>query len=98
MIPRRLGVPVVHDVMLSAPADPYLSLKAAAAYTSLSVRTLRGYIDLPPDQALRATRLPGGGKIIVRRSDIDTWLEQFTTRGRPSLAAALHELGLVKRA
>jgi hypothetical protein len=36
-------------VIVSAPGDPSLSLKAAANHTSLSVRTLRKFIELPPD-------------------------------------------------
>ena len=73
--------------------DPFLSLKALAGYSSLSVRTLRHFIDeLPPEQALPCYRLPG--KLLVRRSEFDAWLEQYRSRGRPSLVKALRELGL----
>jgi hypothetical protein len=54
--------------------DAYLSLKALADYSGLSIRRLRDYlID-------RSTPLPSyriGGKILVRRSDFDTWAAQF---------------------
>ena len=74
-------------------ADPFLSLRALAGYSSLSVRTLRHFIDeLPPEQALPCYRLPG--KLLVRRSEFDAWLEQYRSRGRPSLVKALRELGL----
>ena len=52
----------------------YLSLRALSAYTDLSVRTLRGYLS-------HSTRpLPHyrvGGKILVRRSEFDTWMSRF---------------------
>lgn len=81
-------------VVVSVPLDPFLDLQALAGYSSLSVRTLRGYLELPAHEALPHYRLPGGGKILVRRSTFDAWLEQFCTRGRPTLAAALRSMGL----
>jgi hypothetical protein len=79
-------------VVLSTPGDPWLSLKAAAAHTCLSVRTLRKMIKLPPDEALPCYRLPG--KVLLRRSEVDSWLAQYRSRGRPSLVRALAKLGL----
>lgn len=79
-------------VVVSTTLDPLLSLRALAAYSSLSVRTLRGFTELQPDQALPCYRLPG--KTLVRRSIFDAWLERYQTRGRPSLAKALRDLGL----
>lgn len=84
---------VAERVVVSTPLDPYMSLKALADYTSLSVRTLRHFIDdLPPDQALPAYRLPG--KLLVRKSEADAWLARYRSRGRPSLVRAIRELGL----
>src|SRR5712692_3662109 len=83
---------VAERVVLSAPLDPFLSLRALADYSGLSVRTLRGYIDGLPDEALPCYRV--NGKILVRRSEFDAWIGQFRSRGRPSLAHALRELGL----
>jgi excisionase family DNA binding protein len=79
-------------VVLSTTLDPFFSLTAAAAYIGLSVRTLRAFIAMAPDQALPCYRLPG--KILVRRSELDAWLTQFRSRGRPSLVKALRDLGL----
>jgi hypothetical protein len=94
----RLPAPVrgiiAEHVVISTVLDPLMSLRALAAYSSLSIRTLRGYLELPPDRALPCFRLPGGGKVLVRRSVFDRWLEQFQTRGRPRFAAALRDLGL----
>lgn len=57
-------------------ADGYLSLKGLAAYSSLSVRTLRGYL-VHPSRPLPCYRI--GGKILVRRSEFDAWAVQFRT-------------------
>ncbi len=72
--------------------DPYLSLSRLSAYSGLSVRTLRGYVDGLPGEALPSYR--PGGKILVRRSEFDAWIAQFRTRGRPCLAQAARALGL----
>jgi hypothetical protein len=83
---------MVDNTVVSVPLDPLFSLKGLAGYSSLSPRTLRAFTDLLPDEALPCYRLPG--KILVRRSEFDAWLEHYRTRGRPSLARALAELGL----
>ena len=95
----RVGQPVAQvrgvlaeQVVISTPLDPYLSLRALANYSALSVRTLRTLLELPPDEALPCYRLPG--KILVRRSEFDAWMGQYRSRGRPSLTRALRELGL----
>jgi excisionase family DNA binding protein len=57
-----------------AAPDAYLPLKALAAYSGLSVRTLRSYL------VHRSRPLPHyrvGGKILVRRSDFDGWIGTF---------------------
>jgi hypothetical protein len=60
--------------MATVPLDPYLPLKLLSTYAGLSVRTLRGYL------SNRSRPLPHfrvGGKILVRRSDFDAWVDQF---------------------
>jgi hypothetical protein len=69
-----------------------MGVVALAAYSGLSVRTLRSYLDLPPAEALPCYRI--GGKIVVKRSEYDGWAERFRSRGRPSLALAVKEMGL----
>lgn len=52
----------------------YLSLRALSAYASMSVRTLRKWLHHP------ARPLPHfrvGGKLFVRRSDYDSWMDGF---------------------
>lgn len=56
--------------------DAYLPLRALAAYSGLSVRTLRGYL-VDPSRPLAHYRI--GGKILVRRTDFDAWAANFRT-------------------
>jgi hypothetical protein len=82
---------VSERVVITTELDPFLPLRVLAAYAGLSVRTLRQYLDLPPDQALPCYRV--GGKILVRRSQFDAWIAQYQTRGRPALARAPRAAG-----
>jgi excisionase family DNA binding protein len=79
-------------IVISTVLDPYLSLKALASYSGLSVRTLRTYLEKSPAEALPCYRV--GGKLLVRRSEFDAWMAQYRAQGRPSLARAMRELGL----
>src|SRR2546423_972935 len=83
---------VAERVVVSTLLDPFLSLRALADYSGLSIRTLRSYLDLAPHLALPCYRV--GGKILVRRSAFDTWIEQYRAQGRPTLTAALRSMGL----
>lgn len=91
MVGQVRGV-LAERVVVSVPLDPFLPLKALADYSGLSVRTLRGFIERLPDEALPCYRLPG--KILVRRSEFDAWIAHYRARGRPSLTRALQDLGL----
>lgn len=80
--------------MNALPADDgYLSLKALAGYSGLSVKTLRGCL-ANPVAPLPHFRLPG--KILVRRSDFDAWVLRYrVSGGRPrssSLAAIVDDV------
>jgi len=81
-------------VVVSTPLDPFFTLRALSSYSGIGVSKLRQYIELPVDEALPCFRLPGGGKILVRRSAFDAWMSRFEARGRPSLVRAMQELGL----
>jgi Helix-turn-helix domain len=69
-------------VIVSSALDPFLSLRALAAYSSLSVRTLRAYLtDLR--HPLPCYRV--GAKILVRRSEFDGWLLRHRQVGSPDV-------------
>lgn len=70
----------IDRVQVTVALDPYLSLLAAASYCGLSTRFLRGRIaegQLPHYRP--------GGKVLVRRSHLDAWLEQFKRVGTQDL-------------
>ena len=89
----RGGV-LAERVAVSVTLDPFLALKAASEYLGLSVKTLRRAVNDAPDRALPCYRV--GAAIVVRRSEADAWMAQRRTVGRPSLVAAMRELGLAK--
>lgn len=67
------------QVALSIPLDPYLSLRALAGYSGLSIRRLRALLD-GPAHPLPCYRI--GGKILVRRSEYDAWVVHYRRAGR----------------
>jgi len=54
---------IAERIVMSTTLDPYLSLRALSSYCGLSVRKLRDYIDLGPQDALPCYRVGAGGKI-----------------------------------
>ncbi len=58
--------------------DPYLSLQALAAYSGLSVRTLRKALT---DPLHPLPHYRPGGKILVRQSEFDRWMARFRHEG-----------------
>lgn len=70
---------VAERVIVSTQLDPFLSLRALAAYSGLGVRTLRDHLsDLT--HPLPCYRV--GGKILVRRSEFDGWIARHREVGR----------------
>ena len=69
-------------VAISTMLDPFLSLRALAGYSGLSVRKLRDCLD-DPVNPLPAFQV--GGKILVRRSAFDGWMEAHHRRARPDV-------------
>jgi excisionase family DNA binding protein len=71
---------VIDELTLTTPLDPFLSLKALAGYSGLSVRTLRTHLgDL--HHPLPCYRV--GGKILIRRSEFDAWMARYRRAGDP---------------
>jgi len=69
-------------VVVSTPLDPFLPLRALAPYSGLSVRTLRAHLE-DLDHPLPCYRI--GGKILVRRSEFDTWAARYRQVGHPDV-------------
>ena len=73
----------------------YLTVKAAAQYASLSVRTIRAMITRDTANALPTRRL--GRKVLIHRGEFDQYLEQYRISGRPGVVRALKEIGIESR-
>ena len=65
-------------VIVSTALDPFLGLKALAAYSSLSVRTLRTFVTAP-EHPLPHYRI--GGRLLVRVSEYDAWTRRYRQLG-----------------
>ena len=78
--PTQVRGVLAERVIVSTPLDPFLSLKALAGYSGLSVRKLRDLLD-DPARPLSHYRI--GGKILVRRSEFDAWMVAYRQQGRP---------------
>ena len=84
--PFRSGEPMAQvrgvlaeQVVFSSTLDPFLSLRALANYSCVSVRKLREYLG-DPAHPLPHYRL--GGKILVRRSEFDAWMAAYRKVGQ----------------
>ena len=80
---------VVEGVAVTLPLDPYLSLKALASYSGLSVRKLREALT-DPSHPLPCYRV--GGRVLARQSEFDAWMKRFRQVGRPELDALVDEI------
>jgi len=76
--------------------DQYFDLRGLSAYSSLSVSTLRDHIK---SDDMRCYLVKG--KILVRKSDFDTWLQRFRVNRSMDVDRitneVLHEIGLGNR-
>jgi len=87
-------------VVVSTELDPFLSLKALAVYSGLGDRTLRTHI-ADPVHPLPCYRVGGkDGKILVRRSEFDTWIAAYRQTGRVDVDTIVGDVmrGLAKTA
>lgn len=79
----------INNLSVSIYLDPYLSLKALASYSGLSVRKLRDCLN-DPLKPLPYYRV--GGKIVVRRSDFDAWIVRYRMTGSPDVNNIVKEV------
>ena len=68
---------LAEQVVLSGALDPFLSLRALANYSCVSVRKLREYLE---DSAHPLPHYRLGSKILVRRSEFDAWMAVYRRR------------------
>ena len=83
------GILAERVVVVSTPLDPFLTLKALASYSGLSVRTLRNHLDNPA-HPLACYRV--GGKLLVRRSEFDAWMAAYRQHGRTDVNRVVAEV------
>lgn len=76
-------------VVISTPLDPFLSLKSLASYSGLGVRKLRAHV-ADPVHPLPHYRI--GGKIVVRRSEFDTWIAAYRQMGRADVGQIVSDV------
>ena len=70
-------------------ADPFLDLRALTHYSNLSVRTLTRHLqDLEHPLPHHKVR----GKILVRRSEFDRWMEGFRRRPQQDVPRLVDEV------
>jgi hypothetical protein len=80
---------VIEGIALSSALDPYLSLRALAVYSGCSVRWLRDRLGDPHHP------LPSyhpEGKVLVRRSEFDTWMARYRQVGRADVTAVVADV------
>ena len=73
-MPACTTLKLIEAVRVQTDLDPWLSLRGLAGYSGLSVRKLRDCLTRPV-RPLPHFRVDG--KILVRRSDFDTWMQAF---------------------
>jgi excisionase family DNA binding protein len=70
--------------------DRFMDLQEVAAYTRLSVRTLRRHLTGSTGSPLRSYHV--GGKVLLRKSELDAWIESHERRPSASVANTLRVL------
>jgi len=79
--PRAEALAVVNDA--------YFPIKRLTAYSGLSERTLRTYLSHPV-HPLPAYKI--GGRVLVRRSDYDSWAARFRCLAPSSVDAIVGDM------
>jgi helix-turn-helix protein len=70
-------------------ADPFLDLRALAEYSNLSIRTLARHLG---DHARPLPHYKVRGKILVRRSEFDAWMQGFRRSQPPAVPQLVDEV------
>jgi hypothetical protein len=75
---ERPKLVVIEGIEVTTALDPYLPLRALAAYSGMSARSLRDRLT-DPYHPLPHYRV--GGKLLVRRSEFDRWIARYRQVG-----------------
>ena len=67
--------------------DHYFDLKGLSAYSSMGVSTLRDYISRGDLPAFKVK-----GKVLIRRSEFDTWIEGKRIKKRQNIRSIANEV------
>ncbi len=91
--PRVMGqdrprLVVVDSLALTTSLAPFLSLRALASYSGLSLRRLR---DLLRDPLHPLPHYRIGGKILVKRDEYDAWAHRYRQVGDAQVEAAVED-------
>jgi excisionase family DNA binding protein len=87
--PTQVRGVLAERIIVSTPLDPFLSLRALASYSDLSIRKLRDLLD-DPVRPLPSYRV--GGKILVRRSEFDAWVAQHREERRRDVGRVVEDV------
>ena len=79
------GVVSASEIVAYLIQDRYLNLAAAAKYTSISARTIRARLDEIPHRRV-GTRM-----LLFKKSELDTWLDQYREGGKAELDELVEE-------
>ena len=74
----------VKEVLGYMAQDRYMGKRQAAAYTSLSIRTLEGRLDEIPHFRLNK-------KVLFKKSELDRWMEGYREGGSRNLDRVVDE-------
>ena len=83
---RPEGLVNISDVLHYLQADRYMPLREASAYAGMKPKLLRSI--LPPELVFRVS----GRKILVKRSELDEFLERYRERPRQDLERIVNDL------
>jgi len=89
-------VPIISKRPLAYIApDSYLTLDALVSYSGLSRRTLQRYL---ADLTDPIPHFKPGGKILVRRSEFDRWIERHRASAKNDVAGVVNAvIGKLRR-
>lgn len=76
-------------VIVSTQLDPFLSLRALAGYSNLSIRKLRELL-ADPIHPLPFYRV--GSKILIKKGEFDAWMARHRRVGNPDVERIVGEV------